>query len=384
MWKSRLFTPGPTAVPDEILLEMAKPLIHHRTPQFRKVLVEAFAGLKYLFQTKEDVLILTSSGTGAMEAAVSNLLSPGEKCLVAEGGKFGERFREIAAAYGIGVTSLEVEWGKSVKPEEIVKVLKAEPSTKAVFVTLCETSTGVHTDVQAIGKVLRRGFPETILVVDGISSLGAVECRTDQWSIDVMVSASQKAFMLPPGLAFISLSPKAWGVVAKSKSPRYYFDLPAYRKALQKEDTPYTPALTLIIGLAAALRMIREEGIENVWRRHGLLAGATREAVKALGLKLLAESPSNAVTAVRAPEGVDTEALTKALRDKSGITFAGGQGNLKGKIFRIAHLGWVDMFEILEAIAALEYQLTKMGYPAKLGAGVSAAEQVFLASERNA
>ncbi|MFH0797437.1 MAG: alanine--glyoxylate aminotransferase family protein [Candidatus Omnitrophota bacterium] len=383
MWKSRLFTPGPTPVPDEILLEMAKPLIHHRTPQFRKVLAEAFAGLKYLFQTKEDVLILTSSGTGAMEAAVSNFLSPGERCLVAEGGKFGERFREIAAAYGIGVTSLDVEWGKSVKPEEIVKALKAEPSTKAVFVTLCETSTGVHTDVQAIGKVLQ-DFPEALLVVDGISSLGAVECRTDQWNIDVMVSASQKAFMLPPGLAFISLSPKAWEVAAKSKSPHYYFDLPAYRKALQKEDTPYTPALTLIIGLAASLRMIREEGIENVWQRHGLLAGATREAVKALGLKLLAENPSNALTAVRVPEGVDAEALTRALRDKSGITFAGGQGNLKGKIFRIAHLGWVDMFEILEAIAALEYQLAKMGYPVKLGAGVSAAEQVFLASERNA
>lgn len=377
MWKSRLFTPGPTPVPDEILLEMAKPLIHHRTPQFRKILAEAFSGLKEMFQTKEDVMILTSSGTGAMEAAVSNLLSPGERCLVVEGGKFGERFREIAAAYGVAVTSLSVEWGKSATPAEIEAALKKEPDIRVVFTALCETSTGTHTDVKGIGEVIRR-YPNTLLAVDGISSLGAVECRVDEWGIDVMVSASQKAFMLPPGLAFISLSPKAWEKAAKNKSPRYYFDLPAYRKSVAKEDTPYTPALTLIIGLAAVLKMLKAEGIENIWKRHRTLAKATREAVKALGLKLLAEHPSDGVTAVYAPENIDAEALTKALRDSSGITFAGGQGKLKGKIFRIAHMGWVDQYEILQAIAALELQLMKMGYAFQPGAGVGAAEKVFL------
>ncbi len=377
MWKSRLFTPGPTPVPDEILLEMAKPLIHHRTPQFRKILAECFSGLKEFFQTKEEVMIITSSGTGAMEASVSNLLSAGEKCLVVEGGKFGERFREIAAAYGAEVTTLPVEWGKSITPAEIEAALKKEPDIKAVFTTLCETSTGTHTDVKGIGEVIRRK-PDTLLVVDGISSLGAVECRTDEWGIDVMVSASQKAFMLPPGLAFISLSPKAWEKAAKTKTPHYYFDLSAYRKAVAKEDTPYTPALTLIIGLAGVLKMLNSEGIENVWKRHYLLAEATRRAVKALGLQLLAEHPSNAVTAVRVPEQIDAEALTKALRDGSGITFAGGQGKLKGKIFRVSHMGWIDQYEILQAIAALELQLLKMGYALQPGAGVGAAEKVFL------
>jgi len=379
MWKSRLFTPGPTAVPDEILLEMAKPLIHHRTPQFRRILVECFSGLKEIFQTKEDVIILTSSGTGAMEAAVSNLLSPGEKCLVIEGGKFGERWREIPAAYGIKVTSLAVEWGKSVAPEEIEDALRKEPDIKAVFTTLCETSTGAHTDVKAISEVTGK-FPDVLHVVDGISGLGAVECRTDEWGIDVMVSASQKGFMLPPGLAFISLNQRAWERVARCQSPRYYFDLAAYRKALTKEDTPYTPGLTLVIGLAAALRMLKAEGVENVWKRHFVLAEAMREAVKALGLRLLAENPSNVVTAVWAPAGVDAETLTKALRDGYGITFAGGQGKLKGKIFRIAHLGWIDRFEIIEAVAALEIQMAKMGYTFALGAGCGAAEKVFLAT----
>jgi serine---pyruvate transaminase len=377
MWKSRLFTPGPTPVPDEILLEMAKPLIHHRTPQFRKILAECFSGLKEFFQTKEDVMILTSSGTGAMEAAVSNLLSAGEKCLVVEGGKFGERFREIAAAYGVGVTALPVEWGKSATPAEIEAALKKEPDIKAVFTTLCETSTGTHTDVKGIGEIIRRR-PDTLLVVDGISSLGAVECRTDEWGIDVMISASQKAFMLPPGLAFISLSQKAWKKAAETKTPHYYFDLSAYRKAVAKEDTPYTPALTLIIGLAGVLKMLKAEGVENVWKRHHLLAEATRQAVKALGLQLLAEHPSNAVTAVRVPEEIDAEALTKSLRDSSGITFAGGQGKLKGKIFRISHMGWIDRYEIMQAIAALELQLLKMGYALQPGAGVGAAEKVFL------
>ncbi|HNQ34437.1 MAG TPA: alanine--glyoxylate aminotransferase family protein [bacterium] len=379
MWKSRLFTPGPTAVPDEVLLEMARPLIHHRTPQFRKLLKEAFEGLKYVFQTGQDVMILTSSGTGAMEAAVANLLSPGDHCLVVEGGKFGERFRELAQAYGAAVKTIPVEWGRSVSAGAIEAALKSDPAVKVVFTTLCETSTGAHLDLKAIGAAVRQ-HPETLLVVDAISSLGAVECRMDEWGVDALISASQKAFMLPPGLAFIALSPKAWKAVEAARSPRYYFDLSAYRQTLAKEDTPYTPALTLVIGLVRVLRMMKEEGLENVWRRHRILAEATREAMRALGLKLLAEHPSDGLTAVLLPEGLDAEAMVKALRDQSGITFAGGQGKLKGRIFRIAHMGWVDGFEVLEAIAAVEIQLARLGYGLTPGAGVAAAEKVLLSA----
>ena len=308
--KKRLFTPGPTPVPEDVLLEMAKPIIHHRTPEFIKISEEVEDNLKYLFQTKNPVLTLASSGTGAMEAAVSNILSSGEKALVVKAGKFGERFEEICNAYGVDVVPLDVEWGKAVKPESIEEILKREKGIKAVLTTLCETSTGVLTDVEAIGRIVSK-FPETVLVVDAVSSLGAVSCQTDAWNLDVVVTGSQKALMLPPGLSFLSISEKAWQKIEKSNSPRYYFDLKKYRKSLEKFDFPFTPAVSLMIGLRKSLSLIREEGMENIVKRHKILASATREAIKALGLQLLSEKPADSLTAVKVPIGIDGAELTK-------------------------------------------------------------------------
>ena len=374
--KKRLFTSGPTPVPEDVLLEMAKPIIHHRTPEFIKISEEVEDNLKYLFQTKNPVLTLASSGTGAMEAAVSNILSSGEKALVVKAGKFGERFEEICNAYGVDVVPLDVEWGKAVKPESIEEILKREKGIKAVLTTLCETSTGVLTDVEAIGRLVSK-FPETVLVVDAVSSLGAVSCQTDAWNLDVVVTGSQKALMLPPGLSFLSISEKAWQKIEKSNSPRYYFDLKKYRKSLEKFDFPFTPAVSLMIGLRKSLSLIREEGIENVIKRHKILAEATRAAIKALGLELLSEKPADSLTAVKVPIGIDGAELTKRLKEKYGVNFAGGQERLKGKIFRIAHLGYFDQLDIIVAISALEMALSELGYKFELGSGVKAAERIL-------
>ena len=374
--KKRLFTPGPTPVPEDILLEMARPIIHHRTADFRKITEEVEGDLQYLFQTKNPVVSLASSGSGAMEAAVSNILSPGEKALVIKGGKFGERFGEICSAYGIDVVAIDVEWGKAVEPESVRKILNSEKDIKAIFTTLCETSTGVLTDIQAIGKIVAE-FPDTVLVVDAVSSLGAVSCRTDEWNLDVVITGSQKALMLPPGLSFLSISEKAGKKIESSKLPKYYFDLKKYRKFLDKFDFPFTPAVSLMLGLKKTLSLIREEGLENVLKRHQILAEATRAAVKALGLELLAEKPANALTAVKVPEGIDGNELTKMLKEKYGINFAGGQAQLKGKIFRIAHLGYFDQLDIILAISALEMALSVLGYKFELGAGIKAAEEIL-------
>lgn len=378
MLKQRLLAPGPTTIPEKVLSSMAEPIIHHRTPQFRQILAEVQEGLKYIFQTQNDVLLLASSGTGAMEASISNLLSPGDKALVIRGGKFGERFAEIATAYKIETEIIDVEWGEAVDPAQVEAKLSADKdkSIKAVYATLCETSTGVAHDIQALGRIVSQ-YP-AVLVVDAISGLGAMELKPDDWGVDVVVAGSQKGLMIPPGLAMISLSCKAWELVEKSRSPRYYFDLRAYRKSLTKTDTPYTPAASLIIGLSNALRMIKEEGLENILKRHRRLAEATRAAVKAMGLNLFSAQPAEALTAVEVPEGIDGQAVVKILRDKYGLTIAGGQGKLKGKIFRIAHLGYVDILDCLQGISALELVLYELGYKFNLGAGVSAAEQVFL------
>ncbi len=374
--KKRLFTPGPTPVPEEILLEMAKPIIHHRTAEFRKINEEVERDLQELFQTKNPVITLASSGTGAMEAALSNILSPGEKALVIKGGKFGERFAEICIAYGVEVVPLDVEWGKAVEPESVRKILDNNQDIKAVFTTLCETSTGVLTDIRAIGKIVAE-FPDTVLVVDAVSSLGAVSCKTDEWNLDMVVTGSQKALMLPPGLSFLSISEKAVKKMESSKSPRYYLDLKKYLKSLEKFDFPFTPAVSLILGLKKSLALIREEGLENVLKRHQILAEATRAAVQAMGLELLAEKPANALTAVKVPEGIDGNELTKMLKEKYGINFAGGQAQLKGKIFRIAHLGYFDKLDIILAISALEMALSELGYKLEPGVGVKAAEEIL-------
>jgi aspartate aminotransferase-like enzyme len=356
---------------------MARPIIHHRTPQFQNILKEANEGLKYVYQTKGDVFILASSGTGAMEAAVINLLSPQDTVITVQGGKFGERWTEICAGYGINTEIINVEWGKAVEPNEIKERLKKNPKIKAVFVTLCETSTGVASDIQAIGGVLKD--TQAVLVVDAISGLGAIDLNTDAWFCDVVVSGSQKGLMLPPGLGFISVSSKAWKLIENSKCPKYYFDLKEAKKALDKTDTPFTPAITLIIALCEALKMLKQDGLENVFARHKKMADATRAAVGALGLELFAPTAaSDVVTAVKVPAGVDGEKLVKTMRDTYGVTIAGGQSELKGKVFRIAHMGYIEEFDIIIGIACLEKVLHQMGYKFELGTGLKAAQEVFL------
>jgi serine---pyruvate transaminase len=377
MRKSYLLTPGPTPLPPRICEAMARSIIHHRTPQFQAVLKEALDGLKYVFQTKNDVFIFASSGTGAMEAAVANLLSPADTVLTVQGGKFGERWTEICKSYNINTEVIDVEWGKAVQGQEIDNRLKVNPRIKAVFTTLCETSTGVVTDIEAIGKVVKE--KDAVLVVDAISGLGAIDIKTDEWFCDVVVSGSQKGLMLPPGLGFISASPKALRLIESAKGPRYYFDLRKAKKALDKTDMPFTPAITLIIALNEALKMIKEDGLDNIFIRHRKMAEATRAAVKGLGLELFAlTAASDVVTAIKAPQGLDGEKLVKTMRDTYGVTIAGGQDELKGKVFRIAHMGFIEEFDIIAGISCLEKVLSQMGYKLKLGAGVAAAEEAFL------
>ncbi|MFA4888267.1 MAG: alanine--glyoxylate aminotransferase family protein [Candidatus Omnitrophota bacterium] len=380
MRKNYLLTPGPTPIPPQVAEAQARPIIHHRTPQFQAVLKEVNEGLEFIFQTTGDVFILTSSGTGAMEAAVVNLLSPGDSAICVEGGKFGERWIELCSAYGITPEVIKVEWGKAVDPQEIRSKLQAPSSKlkpKAVFTTLCETSTGVATDIEAIGKIVKE--TDAVLVVDAISGLGAVDLKTDAWGVDVCVSGSQKGLMLPPGLAFISTSIKAWEKINAAKCPKYYFDLKAAKKALDSTDTPFTPAITLVIALSEALKMMRQDGLENIFKRHKLMADATRAAMIALGLELFAPTAgSDVVTAVKAPAGIDGEKLVKTMRDTYGVTIAGGQAELKGKVFRIAHMGFIEEFDIIVGISCLEKVLRQMGYKFELGAGLKAAQEIFL------
>lgn len=377
MRKNYLLTPGPTPIPPKVYEAMARPIIHHRTPQFQEILKEATEGLKYVFQTKNDVFIFASSGTGVMEAAVVNLLSPGDTALTVQGGKFGERWTEICSSYGINTEIIDIEWRKAVEPEAINKKLKENPKIKAVFTTLCETSTGVVNDIEAIGKVMKH--TDAVLVVDAISGLGAIPIFSDAWFCDAVVSASQKGLMLPPGLAFISVSPKAWKLIENSKCPKYYFDLKLAKSALDKTDTPFTPAITLIIALCESLKIINQDKLENVFLRHKKMADATRAAVKALGLELFAPSvASDVVTAVKVPSGIDGEKLVKTMRDTYGVTIAGGQAELKGKVFRIAHMGFIEEFDIITCISCLEKVLLYLGYSFEFGAGIKAAQEVFL------
>jgi len=377
MKKLYLMTPGPTPVPEAVMLEMAKPIIHHRTTQFQEIIKAVEEDLKYVFQTKNEVLIFAASGTGAMEASVANLLSAGDTAICVRGGKFGERWTEICDAYKVKSINIDVEWGKAVSPAAIEEALKKAPETKAVYVTLCETSTGVEIDTKAIAAVVAKA--KAVLVVDAISGLGACQLKTDEWGVDVVVTCSQKGLMIPPGLAFVSVSPKAWELVKQSKSPKYYFDFIASKKALDKTDTPYTPAITLMIGLTKALKMMKEETIEGVIARHEKLARATRAAVTAMGLELFAPTaPSAAVTPVKAPVGIDGEQIVKTLKSKYGIWVAGGQAELKGKAFRIAHLGYMVDTDVLMTISALEMALVELGVNVNQGAGIAAAQKELM------
>ncbi len=375
MKKKYLLTPGPTPLPPEVMSALAKPIIHHRTAEYSALFAEVNKGLKSLFQTAEDVFTFASSGTGAMEASVVNLLSAGDKVIVVEAGKFGERWLELCKAFGMKVVEVHVQWGKAVEPSGIEKLLKENPDTKAVFVTLCETSTGVKTDIQAIAAITAK--TNAVIVVDAVSGLGAMELKTDEWGVDVVVSGSQKGMMLPPGLGFISLSKKAQKMMETSKLPKYYLNLKAYKKALDKSDTPYTPAIGLTVALKEALKLIHDEGLENILKRHAVMAEATRQAVKALGLEVFAFSPADAVTSVKLPENMDGIKLYKTMKDELGVQAAGGQGDLKGKILRIAHLGYMDASDVLLVISAFEVALKKMGYPVKMGEGVKAAQKVL-------
>ncbi len=377
MQKTYLLAPGPTQVPDSSLLAMARPMIHHRTPEFSETFKETAELLQYAFQTDNDVLMLAASGTGAMESSITNLFSPGDEVLAVNGGKFGERWGQISETYGLKVHWIKVEWGTAVDPAAIEAVLNDNPGIKGVLTQASETSTTVAHPIREIAKLTKDR--DCLLIVDGITAVGVVPLPMDEIGIDVLVSGSQKAFMLPPGLAFIALSDKAWKFQETATCPRYYFDLAKERKNLKKDTTAYTPAVSLINGLKEALLLIKEEGIDNTHARHDRLARATRAAATALGLKLLApDSPSSAATGVYVPEGVDGGKLVKYLRDTMGVTIAGGQDHLKGKIFRLAHLGYVNTFDVIIAISAVEMALSKLGHNVALGTGVGAAQKVLL------
>lgn len=374
--KSYILTPGPTPVPERVLLSMARPVLHHRAPAFEKVFAEVREGLRWIFQTKQDVLVFLASGTGAMEGAVTNFLRKGDKVIVVDGGKFGERWWKICKAFGVEPIVLKVEWGKAVEVAAVKKALDEHPDAKAVYVQASESSTGVAHPVKEI-CALTKGREGTITVVDAISALGALNLPMDDWGIDVLLSGSQKALMLPPGLAFAAASDKAWKLAETADLPRFYFNWKKEREMQAKNQTNFTPAVSLLVGLAEVFAMLKEEGLEKMFRRHERMSKATRAAAQAHGFRLFTDSPSFALTTVVAPDGVDTDKLVKILRDKYGVTIVGGQDQAKGKIFRVAHLGFFDEFDICTAIVAVERGLADLGAKVEFGKGVGAAMKSF-------
>ncbi len=377
--KQLLMIPGPTPVPQSILLAGAKPMINHRGPEFKAALEECTQGLKRVFQTSHEVYILTASGTGGLEAAVVNTLSPGDPVLSVSIGVFGDRFATIASTYGAKVEKLDFEMGTAADPAKIRERLAADKKKeiKAVLVTQNETSTGVTNDLKTIGSVVHEHG--ALLLVDGISSVVAMDCQMDAWHVDVLVAGSQKAFMIPPGLCFIAVNDRAQAAMQQAKMPRFYFDLGQAKRYLAEGQTPWTPAVPQVLQLREALKLLEKEGLRNCIARHARLARATREGVKALGLKLLADEScaSNAVTSVRNPEGVDGAALRKVMREKYGVVLAGGQGALRNDIFRIGHLGLVSETDIIAVLGTLGLALKELGAEVDPGAGVTAAVAVF-------
>lgn len=379
MIKQLLLAPGPTPVPARVRLAMAQPMFHHRTPQFSQLFGEVRDSLRELYQTAEDVLVLASSGTGAMEAAVTNCFQPGDEVIVINGGKFGERWIKLSTTFGLKPVEIRVEWGRAVRPDQVAQALDEHPKARGVFVQASETSTTAVHPVDQLAAITRKR--DALLVVDGITAVGVYEIPMDRWGIDVLITGSQKALMLPPGLALIALSKRAWERAEKVTQPRYYFDLLRERTNQSKNTTAYTPAISLVIGLREALAMMQEETFANVFARHARLAKATRAAAESLGMRLVApDNPSPAVTGVYVPEGIDGSKLFSYLRDKMRVVFAGGQDHLKGKIIRIAHLGYMGAFDTITAIAAYEMALRHFGHPVELGRGVGAAEAELLAA----
>jgi aspartate aminotransferase-like enzyme len=372
--KRYLFTPGPTPVPPEVLAALAEPVIHHRSPDFRPVYERCLTRLREVCRTSSDVLLFTSSGTGAFESAAANLVSAGEPHLVVSAGNFGERWVALARAYGAEVDHLRYAWGETPDPDDVRARLR-EREAKAVWVVHSETSTGVVADVQALARAAKEAG--ALIVVDAVSSLGAVPCETDAWGLDVVVSGSQKALMTPPGLGLCAVSEAAFA--ARGSSPRFVFDWERTRTAQRKFDAAFTPAVSLIAGLDVALGLLLEEGLEAAFERHVRLGRAARAGVKAMGLELFSpdEDRSAVVTAVRAPDGVDAGDVVRALRDRFGMTIAGGQGELQGAIFRLGHIGWFDVFDIATMLAAVELALADLGADVERGVAVTAALEAY-------
>ena len=376
MKKKYLLTPGPTPVPAEVLAKEGLPILHHRTTEFSNQFNRVKENLKTVFCTKNDVLILSSSGTGAMESAVVNLLSKDSKALVLDTGVFGNRWVNIIKAIGLTPIVVKEEYGNAVDLAKVKEILAANKDVVAVFTTLTETSTGTVNDIKGIAEIV--GKTDAVLVVDAVSGLAGEVLKTDEWGVDVVVSGSQKGLMIPPGLAFISFSEKAWSLVEKSDLPKFYFDLKKYKKKLPEGQTPFTPPVSLVSGLEEALNMMMAEGMENIWDRHNKMAKAVREAITALGLELFSKSPSSVVTSVKVPEGIEGGKIVKFLREKYGVSIAGGQLEMKGKIFRMAHMGYMERFDLVIGISAIEMILTELGYKVELGKGVAAIEKNIL------
>ncbi|MFQ6131887.1 MAG: pyridoxal-phosphate-dependent aminotransferase family protein [Armatimonadota bacterium] len=366
-----MMIPGPTEIPSRVLRALSRPMIGHRSSEYADLHKSCEARLKRIFQTENPVLILTSSGTGGMEAAVANIVSPGDKIVVANGGKFGERFGDLGRIYGAEVDEIVYEWGQPVNPDDVAARL--DEKVKAVYLTLNETSAGVTSDIEAVAKVVRQHG--ALVIVDAISGMAAIPCASDEWGLDVVVAGSQKAFMLPPGLAFVSVSDRAWEACEQCQSPRYYLDLGAMRKSAEKGQTAFTPNVSMIFALDEALNMLFEEGLDNVIARHARLAGAVRAAARALGFELLPQegAESNTVTALKKGRLDDPDAMRKHLAAKYGVLLSGGQSDYKNQIFRIGHMGAVTEREVLTAISCLEAALSDVGYEFERGAGVSAA-----------
>ncbi len=373
MIKQRLFTPGPTDVPPEVLIEMARPIFHHRTARFREMFAEVTAGLKKIFKTENDVLTIAGSGTAGMEAAIACLVPRDKKVLVANGGKFGERWVKVAKRYGLDVDEVVLEWGTALQADTVAEKL-ATGEYGAVITVYSETSTATACDLKAIAEVVAK--TDAILVADAITAAAALPLDTDAWGVDVVASGSQKALMLPPGLAILAVSEKAWKCAEKIDAPCFYLDLNAYRKSLAKNDTPYTGPVSLIRGLKVSVDMINEIGIDTINDRTAILAKAVRTAAEAIGMKVFSQQPSDSVSGLLFPEGIDDKIRT-VLRDKYGASVAGGQEQLKGKAMRISHMGYIDPLETIGLIAAIEYTLVELGAKVEIGAGVAAATKVL-------
>lgn len=376
--KKRLFTPGPTPVPENVMLRMAAPIIHHRNPEFMEILTRVHEDLRYLFRTTQPVVVLSCSGTGGMEAAVSSIFRQGEKVITVNAGKFGERWGQLVRIFTGNCIEEKVQWGSAIQPERMAELLREHPDAKGVCLTHSETSTGTAADIRSLCSVIREKS-DALILVDGITAIGAHEFHFDDWGADICITGSQKGLMMPPGLALVAISERAQDIInAHTHTQQFYLSLKKALKAHSAEDTPFTPAVSLVIGLDEALQMIRAEGIENIWKRHESLAAACRQGCSALGMKLFSNSPSFAVTPVWLPEGVDWSAFNKALKNKNGITVAAGQDEYKGKIFRVSHLGFYDELDMLTVIGGLERALKEINFKFEIGAGVSAVQKAFL------